>query len=71
MLGTTELIVIFAILVLIFGATKIPDLAAGLGKGIRNFKKAINEPDAIDVTPDKKELGKSESMGTPSESKAG
>ena len=52
MLGTPELIVVLAIVVLLFGAKKIPDLASGMGKGIRSFKKALNEPDAIDVTPE-------------------
>lgn len=52
MLGTPELIVVLAIVVLLFGAKKIPDLASGMGKGIRSFKKALNEPDALDVTPE-------------------
>ncbi len=38
-----ELLVILAIVVLLFGAKKIPELAKGLGSGIRNFKKAMNE----------------------------
>ncbi|HMW02137.1 MAG TPA: twin-arginine translocase TatA/TatE family subunit [Acidobacteriota bacterium] len=42
-LGTTELLLILAIVVILFGAKKIPDLASGLGSGIRNFKKALNE----------------------------
>ncbi|MEW6778045.1 MAG: twin-arginine translocase TatA/TatE family subunit, partial [Bdellovibrionota bacterium] len=50
MLGTTELLVILGLAILFFGARKIPDLASALGKGIRNFKKALKEPDAIDVT---------------------
>ncbi len=40
-----ELIVILAIVVLLFGAKKIPDLAKGVGKGIKDFKKAIREDD--------------------------
>lgn len=61
MLGTPELIVVLAIVVLLFGAKKIPDLASGMGKGIRSFKKALNEPDAIDVTPESEERAESES----------
>ncbi len=38
-----ELIVILVIILLLFGAKKIPDLAKGLGSGIKNFKKALNE----------------------------
>lgn len=40
-LGIQELLVIFLILVLIFGASKIPQLGKGLGEGIRNFKKGL------------------------------
>ncbi len=40
-LGTTELIILLAILVLLFGSSKLPQLGAGLGQGIRNFKKSI------------------------------
>lgn len=42
----TELLIIFGIIVLLFGAKKIPDLAKGFGKGIKNFKaemKDVNE----------------------------
>jgi len=38
-----ELLIILAIVVLLFGAKKIPDLAKGLGTGIKDFKKAIRE----------------------------
>jgi len=38
-----ELLIILTIVVLLFGAKKIPDLAAGIGKGIKNFKKAVKE----------------------------
>lgn len=50
-LGFGELIVILIIVVLIFGAGKIGDIGGDLGKAIRNFRKAVSEPDAIDVTP--------------------
>jgi sec-independent protein translocase protein TatA len=40
-LGTWELVVILVIVVLIFGANKIPKLGKGLGEGIRNFKSSI------------------------------
>lgn len=38
-----ELLIVLAIVVLLFGAKKIPDLAKGVGKGIKDFKKAIKE----------------------------
>ncbi|HHL71999.1 MAG TPA: twin-arginine translocase TatA/TatE family subunit [Bacteroidetes bacterium] len=43
MVGVPELVWIFLIILLLFGAKKLPDLAAGLGKGIREFKKAASE----------------------------
>ena len=49
--GIGELLVILVIVLIIFGAGKLPELGDNLGKGIRNFRKATSEPDAIDVTP--------------------
>ncbi|HET9598431.1 MAG TPA: twin-arginine translocase TatA/TatE family subunit [Anaeromyxobacteraceae bacterium] len=47
-----ELLIILVVLLLVFGANKIPQLGDALGKGIRNFKKSSNEgEDAVDVTP--------------------
>ena len=40
MLGTGELIVIFCIILLLFGGKRLPELARSLGKGIREFKRA-------------------------------
>lgn len=48
-LGTTELVIILAIVVIFFGASKLPQLGSGLGKGIRNFKKGIKEMEPLDV----------------------
>jgi sec-independent protein translocase protein TatA len=50
-MGMGELIVVLIVVVLVFGANKIPALGDGLGKAIRNFKKSVNEDPAIDVTP--------------------
>lgn len=44
-----ELILIFGIIVLLFGAKKIPDLAKGLGQGIKNFKKEMKNDEAEDM----------------------
>lgn len=56
-LGTTELLIILLIILVFFGAKKIPDLASGLGKGIRSFKKSLNGDDEIrDKNDDNKEL---------------
>jgi sec-independent protein translocase protein TatA len=54
-----ELIIILVIVVLLFGAKKIPDLAQGLGKGIKNFKKAMSEDDDKDDKDEKVEDMKS------------
>ena len=42
-LGTSEIVLIFSVLLLLFGAKKLPDLARGLGQGIREFKEATRE----------------------------
>lgn len=44
--GMPEMLIILAIVVLLFGAKKIPDLAKGMGRGIKDFKKAIKDDDA-------------------------
>lgn len=46
-------LIVLAIIVLLFGAKKIPELAKGMGKGIKNFKEALNEEDE---KSDKKEI---------------
>jgi sec-independent protein translocase protein TatA len=50
-LGTTELIVILVLVLVIFGAGKLPEIGGALGKGIRSFRKAASERDEIDITP--------------------
>jgi len=47
---------ILVIVLIIFGAGKIPQLGEGLGKAIKGFKKSVNEADAIDVTPPPSEV---------------
>jgi len=42
-IGITELIIILVILLLLFGSTRLPQLAKGMGKSIREFKKGIGE----------------------------
>jgi len=63
-IGTTELILIIAVLFLFFGAKKIPELAQGLGKGIREFRKASREiQDDIDSETKKIETKTPEQKG--------
>jgi sec-independent protein translocase protein TatA len=49
-LGIGELALVLVIVLIIFGAGKLPDIGEGLGRGIRSFRKAVKMPDAIDVT---------------------
>jgi len=53
-LGTGELIIILVIVVILFGASRLPQIGKGIGEAIKNFKKASSEPNEIDVTPEKK-----------------
>ncbi|MBA3027997.1 MAG: twin-arginine translocase TatA/TatE family subunit [Desulfobacteraceae bacterium] len=47
-IGIPELIIILIIILIIFGAGKLPEIGAGMGKAIRNFKKATADPDIKD-----------------------
>jgi sec-independent protein translocase protein TatA len=55
-LGFGELLLIFIVILLIFGASKLPQLGDALGKGIKNFKRSVSGNDEIDVTPKKEAL---------------
>jgi sec-independent protein translocase protein TatA len=59
-IGTTELLVILGIVVVLFGARRLPELGSGLGKAIKNFKAGISGKDEIDVTPKKEEVTEGE-----------
>lgn len=48
-LGFTELILILFIVLIIFGAGKLPQLGEGVGKAIKGFKKSVNEAEAVDL----------------------
>jgi len=57
-LGTPELLVIMAIAFLVFGGKKLPEIGAGLGKGIASFKKGLREEENVDnkeIEAEKKE----------------
>lgn len=49
-IGMQELLIILVIVLLIFGANKLPEIGGGLGRAIRNFRRASTEPDEIDIT---------------------
>ena len=52
-LGTQELMIILVIIIVLFGATRLPQIGSGIGQAIRNFKKSVRESEEIDVTPEK------------------
>ena len=52
-LGIPELTIIFLIIIVLFGANKIPQIGKGLGEGIRNFKKGIKEGEEPQQIPEK------------------
>jgi len=54
-LGSAELIIILVLVLVIFGAGKLPEIGGALGKGIRSFRKAATEREEIDVTPSQDE----------------
>ncbi|MFP4049198.1 MAG: twin-arginine translocase TatA/TatE family subunit [Desulfovermiculus sp.] len=59
-IGIPELIIILAIVLVIFGANKLPEIGSGMGRAIRNFKKASDEPEEIDVSSSSKSKSSSQ-----------
>ncbi len=61
-IGTMELVIIFLVVLLIFGPKKLPELARGIGKSIKEFKKSANEiEDDIKTVIDDSETNKTQS----------
>jgi len=56
--GIGELLVVLVVVLVLF-SNRLPDLGEGLGKSIRKFRKEVNQPDEIDVTPKSKDSDKS------------
>jgi sec-independent protein translocase protein TatA len=57
-LGTQELVIILVIVLVLFGANRLPDLARSLGSSMKEFKKGINEVKADDAATERKEQEK-------------
>lgn len=57
-LGFGELVLVFLIVMLIFGAGRLPQIGEGIGKAIRNLKRGLNTDEEIDVTPVDKQVTK-------------
>lgn len=58
MVSTQDLLVVLAIVAVLFGGRKLPEIGKGIGEAIRNFKKGISDQEHIDVTPPKEEEAK-------------
>jgi len=54
-LGPMELTIILIIILIIFGAGRLPEIGSGIGKGIRNFKKSVTETENEKIEGDKKD----------------
>jgi len=63
-IGPTELIIILLIVILLFGGKKIPEIAKGLGKGIRDFKTSLSGQTDEEKALEKKPESKTESTGS-------
>ena len=55
-IGMPELLVILVIILIIFGAGKLPEIGSGLGRGIKNFRKASSGTDEVESTSEKPEI---------------
>ncbi len=60
-LGAWELGIILLIVVVLFGARRLPEIGSGMGKAIKNFRAGLSGKDEIDVTPEKEAVTKGES----------
>ena len=59
-IGSTELLVILVIAVLVFGSNRLPEIGAGMGKAIRDFRKAASGGPEESTEPEPKRIDKSE-----------
>jgi len=64
-IGVQELLIVLAIVLVLFGARRLPELGSGIGKAVRNFKAGISGKDAIDVTPENRPIEPAESVSEP------
>ena len=64
-IGTTELLLIGGIALLIFGGKKVPEMMRGLGKGVKSFKEGMNDP--LDDNEEKKDEVTDEAQAEPKE----
>ena len=70
-LGTGEIILIFLVVMVVFGASKLPQLGDGLGRAIKNFKRAVTSANEIEVAAKKPEIDGSAPTEKPDAAKPG
>lgn len=63
-IGWQELLIVLMIVLVVFGAGRLPMIGEGLGKAIRNLKRSLNSDDDIEVTPSDKRVEKASSAKT-------
>ena len=64
-LGPLELAIILGIVVVLFGARRLPEIGSGVGKAIKNFKSGISAEGEIDVTPETDRVGDKDNKDEP------
>ena len=69
-LGFGELVMIFAVLLMLFGAKRLPEVAAGMGKGIRDFKRSLNGLDEPSILANPQTINTPVAQSTPVEVQA-
>lgn len=62
-IGATELLIVLGIVVVLFGARRLPELGSGVGKAIRNFKSGLSGKDEVDVTPENERVAEGGDSG--------
>jgi sec-independent protein translocase protein TatA len=69
-IGAQEIILIFLVILLLFGAKRIPEIASGLGRGLREFKKAMRETqDEVEKVGEEKKVEDKTKKDEPGEEK--
>ncbi len=71
MAGFPEWILVIIVVVLVFGATRLPQLGDGLGRAIKNFKRAVQGTNEIEVTPKKTDSPEQGATDKPQAPKSG
>lgn len=64
-LGPLELAIILGIVVVLFGARRLPEIGSGVGKAIKNFKAGVSSEGEIDVTPESDRVGNKDTESKP------